>query len=59
MITSKIEYLGALRTQATHVRSNNTIITDAPADNQGKGRRFRQPIYLLWVWLLALLPLWE
>ncbi|HNE50046.1 MAG TPA: OsmC family protein [Chitinophagales bacterium] len=40
MITSKIEYLGALRTQATHVRSNNTIITDAPADNQGKGEAF-------------------
>lgn len=40
MITSKIEYLGELRTQATHIRSNTTIITDAPVDNKGKGEAF-------------------
>lgn len=40
MITSKIEYLGELRTQAIHIRSNTTIITDAPVDNKGKGEAF-------------------
>ena len=33
-------YQGALRTQATHIRSGNTIITDAPPDNNGKGEAF-------------------
>ncbi|MBV6645513.1 MAG: OsmC family protein [Cyclobacteriaceae bacterium] len=36
----KTEYLGDLRTQATHLSSNNTLITDAPLDNQGKGQAF-------------------
>lgn len=40
MITSKIEYLGGLRTAATHVASGTTIITDAPVDNHGKGEAF-------------------
>ncbi len=40
MITSKIVYLGDLRTQATHLQSNETIITDAPIDNNGKGEAF-------------------
>jgi putative redox protein len=40
MITSTIEYLGDLRTRATHIRSGNQIITDAPPDNQGKGEAF-------------------
>lgn len=34
------EYLGDLRTTATHLKSNNTIITDAPTDNNGKGEAF-------------------
>ena len=34
------EYLGQLRTQATHLRSGNTVITDAPIDNMGKGEAF-------------------
>ena len=38
--TSKIEYQGNLRTEAVHLKSNNTIITDAPIDNQGKGEAF-------------------
>jgi putative redox protein len=33
-------YLGDLRTEATHVRSGVTLITDAPPDNQGKGESF-------------------
>ena len=40
MVTSKVEYLGELRTRATHVRSGNEIITDAPVDNHGKGEAF-------------------
>ncbi len=40
MTTIKTEYLGDLRTRATHVRSGNAMITDAPVDNQGKGEAF-------------------
>lgn len=37
MKTSKITYLGNLRTEAVHLQSGKTIITDAPVDNNGKG----------------------
>ena len=40
MDTSHITYLGNLRTSATHVRSGETIITDAPLDNKGRGEAF-------------------
>ena len=40
MYTSKIEYLGELRTEATHSQSGKQIITDAPTDNHGKGEAF-------------------
>ncbi len=40
MATSKITYLGDLRTAATHLHSNTDIITDAPIDNNGKGEAF-------------------
>lgn len=40
MKTSKILYLGNLRTEATHLQSGRTIITDAPTDNNGKGAAF-------------------
>ena len=40
MPTSKIIYLGELRTQATHIQSGTEIITDAPTDNHGKGEAF-------------------
>jgi len=33
-------YKGGLRTEATHVKSGNTIITDAPPDNNGRGEAF-------------------
>ena len=39
-MTSKVIYKGALRTEASHIRSGNTIITDAPLDNKGKGEAF-------------------
>lgn len=40
MEISHIKYLGELRTEAVHLRSDNKIITDAPPDNQGKGEAF-------------------
>lgn len=39
-MTSKVTYLGDLRTEATHLLSGTTIVTDAPLDNQGKGASF-------------------
>jgi len=39
-MTSKVIYEGDLRTTATHLRSGNSIETDAPTDNHGKGDRF-------------------
>lgn len=39
-MTSKVEYLGDLRTECTHLRSGQKFITDAPPDNQGKGEAF-------------------
>lgn len=33
-------YSGGLRTQDTHLKSGNVIITDAPPDNNGKGEAF-------------------
>jgi uncharacterized OsmC-like protein len=35
-----VNYQGALRNQATHLRSGNTLTTDAPVDNNGKGEAF-------------------
>ncbi len=40
METSRIIYLGDLRTEAEHVRSGNKLTTDAPVDNNGKGEYF-------------------
>ena len=40
MNTSNIIYQGKLRTEATHIRSGKSILTDAPVDNQGKGDAF-------------------
>jgi uncharacterized OsmC-like protein len=40
MKTSKITYLGGLRTEAVHLKSGKTFITDAPSDNNGKGEAF-------------------
>ncbi len=39
-MTAEIVYTGELRTNATHLKSNIQIITDAPTDNQGKGEAF-------------------
>lgn len=40
MLISEVSYLGNLRTAAKHLRSKDTIITDAPTDNNGKGQAF-------------------
>jgi len=34
------KYVGELRTESTHLKSSNVIITDAPRDNNGKGNAF-------------------
>ncbi|MBU3660729.1 MAG: OsmC family protein [Flavobacteriales bacterium] len=39
-MTSKVSYLGNLRTSCIHLASGTTIITDAPIDNHGKGEAF-------------------
>ena len=40
MVTMTGIYLGELRTEATHLKSGNRVITDAPPDNNGKGEAF-------------------
>lgn len=39
-MTSKVTYLGNLRTSNVHIKSGGTYITDAPLDNHGKGEAF-------------------
>lgn len=40
MATSKVTYLGDLRTSSIHLQSGSEIISDAPLDNNGKGEAF-------------------
>ncbi|MDX1761506.1 MAG: OsmC family protein [Christiangramia sp.] len=39
-MTSKVKYLGDLRTESEHLQSGSKMITDAPVDNHGKGEAF-------------------
>jgi len=39
-MTSKVTYLGDLRTSSIHLQSGSEIISDAPKDNHGKGEAF-------------------
>lgn len=39
-MTSKITYLGDLRTRSVHLQSGTEILSDAPTDNHGKGEAF-------------------
>ena len=39
-MTSKVVYMGGLRTECTHLRSGSVYLTDAPTDNHGKGEAF-------------------
>lgn len=40
MATSKVTYLGDLRTSSVHLQSGSELISDAPLDNNGKGEAF-------------------
>ncbi len=40
MVTIDINYQGGLRCAATHKQSENTLTTDAPLDNNGRGEAF-------------------
>ncbi|WP_447637616.1 OsmC family protein [Flavobacterium microcysteis] len=39
-MTSKVTYLGDLRTSSVHLQSGTEILSDAPTDNHGKGEAF-------------------
>lgn len=39
-MTSKVTYLGNLRTSSIHLQSGSEIVSDAPLDNNGKGEAF-------------------
>ena len=40
MVTSKVIYLGELRTTSIHLQSGSEFMTDAPIDNNGNGEAF-------------------
>lgn len=40
MHSMEISYLGGLQTKGTHLKSGNTVTTDAPVDNNGKGSAY-------------------
>ncbi|PZR21117.1 MAG: osmotically inducible protein OsmC [Flavobacterium psychrophilum] len=39
-MTSKVTYLGELRTSSVHIQSGTEVLSDAPKDNHGKGEAF-------------------
>lgn len=39
-MTSRVTYLGELRTSSVHLESGTEILSDAPKDNHGKGEAF-------------------
>lgn len=39
-MTSKVTYLGDLRTSSVHLQSGTEIVSDAPLDNNGRGEAF-------------------
>jgi uncharacterized OsmC-like protein len=40
LVQIDVTYEGQLRTRATHGPSGNTVVTDAPVDNHGRGESF-------------------
>lgn len=40
MVEIKLSYEGELHCSATHTPSGNTLVTDAPVDNNGRGQAF-------------------
>lgn len=45
-MTSKVTYLGDLRTTSIHSQSGVEIVSDAPLDNNGKGESFSPTDYV-------------
>ena len=39
-MTSKVTYVGDLRTESVHLQSGTKVLSDAPTDNHGKGEAF-------------------
>jgi uncharacterized OsmC-like protein len=39
-MTSKVTYLGELRTSSIHIQSGTEILSDAPTDNNGRGEAY-------------------
>jgi uncharacterized OsmC-like protein len=39
-MTSKVTYLGDLRTSSEHIQSGTVILSDPPTDNNGRGEAF-------------------
>lgn len=39
-MTSKVTYIGDLRTTSVHLQSGTEVLSDAPKDNHGKGEAF-------------------
>ncbi len=39
-MTSKVTYLGDLRTSSVHIQSGTIILSDPPVDNNGRGEAF-------------------
>lgn len=40
MATSRVKYLGNLKTECVHEKSGQKFVTDAPVDNKGQGSAF-------------------
>jgi len=39
-MTSKVTYVGGLRTESVHLQSGISVLSDAPTDNHGRGEAF-------------------
>lgn len=39
-MTSKVTYVGGLRTESVHLQSGSVVLSDAPTDNHGQGAAF-------------------
>lgn len=57
-MTSKVIYKGGLETECIHLKSNDSIRTDAPIDNNGKELHSHLQISVPHLWLRACLLSW-
>ncbi len=55
--TLTVHYLGDLRCRGTHISSGQTVATDAPTDNNGKGESFSPTDLLCTSLATCMLPL--